>query len=402
MFRNPDDRLRFTPDETGGGTPAAPAATAPAAPAEGSQPAATSTSAAAVAASQATTPATAAGALTGAQAATAATGAPAPAAAPSWLDSFRKAGFNAPADENVAREQLLQSHRDAERLRPLATHLSAYQQHAAEFQQYLAEKQKRTSQPENTDWTARLGWNPPVYDPNLRYQVTTDAQGNIVPVPGAPPDVVSRYQTAQAFRQETVEKFLQNPFKFMEPAIRHIAGEIAVSQAQQGVGQYKEQQEAQSFVQQHSSWLFEQDGGKVKTQSVINPQTGRYESQQILSHWGKEFLNALQDAAKYGLPPEKQQDYALKAVQNSYMASDQYADEVYAKRQAAAAPAAASKPAETPRQAANSGFLQRANPANVPSPSANGGNAVPAPQTVNKMNLEQVMLKRFQDEGITV
>lgn len=386
MF-HPEDNFRFAPDDVTGGTPAAPAATASAG---------TETPAANVPAQAASTSTPAAPAASP----SAGTTVTQPAAAtPSWLDSFRKEGFNA-TDENAAREQLLQAHRDAERLRPLAPHLSAYQQHATEFQQFLAEKQKKTAQPAEADWTQKLGWNPPPYDANLRHQVTTDAQGNLIAVPGAPPDVVPRYQAAQAFRQEQVEKFLTNPFKYMEPAIRHIAGEIAASQAQQGVGQYREQQEAQTFVQQHSNWLFEQNEGKVKTQAVINPQTGRYESQQVLSKWGQHFLGSLNEAAKAGLTPEMQQKFALQSVQNAYMASNEYQDYIVDQRKTVA-PAAAAAPAVTPREAANATFTQRANPAQQPSPSANGGNAVPAPQTVNRNNLADVMRRRFEEAGVT-
>lgn len=330
---------------------------------------------------------------TGTSTAGTATTAAAPAAAPSWLDGFRKDGFTTTeTDEAKVRQQLLQSHRDAERLRPLAPALTAYQQHAQQFHQWLGEQQKAAAKPANEDWTSKF-WNPPASDFDaLRRQVTTDAQGNVVAAPGAAPDAVVKFQAAQAFRQAEVEKLLSNPFKYMEPAIRHIAEEIASKQAQQGVGQYREQQEAQTFIQQHSDWLFDKDDkGSVKTQSVFNPATGRHDSQQVLSQWGQRFVGHLNEAAQGGMPPAMQEKYALQAIQNEYMSSPAYAASVIAKAQPPAV--------GTPREQGNAKFLATANPAAAPA--ATGGNAVTTPTKVNRNNLAEVMLKRFQDAGVS-
>lgn len=401
---HPADKFLCNPNEPA----AAPAAStsAPTEPTATTTPAASATATAVP--SGATTPSagqqtSAAPASSGAASSAAGTSTPAAPAAPSWLEGFRSEGVTF-TDETQARQALIQSYRDAERLRPLAPTLSAYQQNAAQFNEWLAEKQKASQKPsQQADWTAELGWNPPPYDLNqLRLQITQDAQGNMVPVAGAPADVVSKYQAVQAFRQEQVEKLLTNPYKFMEPAIRKIAGEMASQQAQQGVGQYREQQEAQSFISQHSNWLFEAGAdGKPKTTAVINPQTGRYESQQVLSQWGKHFREQLELANSRGLPPDLQQEFALRSVQNAYMASPEYRNYLISQNQPAATAAAApAAPAATPRQAANAAFTQRANPAAPPQP--NGGSAVPAPQKIDRNNLEQVMLNRFREAGVTV
>ncbi len=320
-----------------------------------------------------------------------------PADAPaSWLDSFRKEGFQA-ADEATAQAQLLQSYRDAERLRPLAPHLSAYQQHATEFQQWLAEKNKRPpAAAESEDWTAKLGWNPPTWDPAWQHLVTKDDKGNLVGVPGAPHDIVVKYQAAQEFRSQQIEKFLQNPYKFMEPAIKHLAQQEASRYSTEGVGQYREQQEANKFIDEHKEWLFDQQNGAVKTRQVLNTQTGKYQTEKVLSRYGDLFVQNLNTAAKHGLPPDLQQSYALQAVQNAYMASPEYVKWIQSKQ----APASPAAPVTSARQQANAAFTQRANPATPPAPV--GGNATPAPQKVNRENLEQIMLSRFRDAGVTV
>ena len=122
MFvQNPEDKIRYAPDDPPAAA-AAPESPPSAAPASGSS-----------AQPETTTPA----AAPSTTANVAATGSPQPAvAAPSWLAPFQAAGF-AEKDEARATEALLQSYRDAERLRPMAPALAAYQQHAAQFQRTM-------------------------------------------------------------------------------------------------------------------------------------------------------------------------------------------------------------------------------------------------------------------------
>ncbi len=388
---HPENRFLYAPTEpAAAAAPAAPAI-APETPAASTTPAATT---------PATTPAAASAPATTATPAVGTTTAPVtPAASPaSWLDSFRKEGFNAD-NEDAARAQLLQSHRDAERLRPLAPALSAYQQHAGEFQKWLADKQKASAAPVADDWTKKLGWNHPEYNAAWKHQIVTDANGNMTPAPGAPADVVLKYQQAQSYRQEFIEKFLNNPGEALKPFMQHIAQEQAQQYAQQNVGQYREQQEATSFIDKHQSWLFDQDKGAPKTVQQLNPQTGRYESQKVLSKYGQAFVQHLQQGQQAGLSTEMQQSYALQAVQNAYMASPEYADYLIQQR-ATAAPAAAAAPVD-PRAAANAAFVAKANPA-APPTKGSAGNSTPAPVQVNRNNLEQVMLDRFRAEGVVI
>lgn len=381
LLSNPEDRFLYSPTE--------PAAAAPETAATIETPASSATSSAAA-------PTTT---ETPAQSSSAGTTTPAAASSPSsqasWLDSFRKEGFNAD-NEETARAQLLQSHRDAERLRPLAPALSAYQQHAQEFHKWLADQQKSRAVPVQEDWTRKLGWNPPEYNSAWRHQVRQDEKGNLVPVDGAPADIVLKYQQAQQYRQEFIEKFLTNPGETLKPYMQHVAQEMAQAYAQQNVGQYREQQEATQFIDKHQDWLFDkgQDGG-VKTVQQLNPQTGRYESQKVLSGYGQKFVQGLQEAAQAGMSPEMQQSYAMQAVQNAYLASPEYVEWAISQRQSVA-PAAA--PAD-PRVAANAAFTAAQNPAGAPAKPA-GGNSRTAPQAVTRENLESTMLARFREAGI--
>lgn len=397
--------FRFGPDEPAGGA-AAPAAAASPAPAASTP----SPSPAAPAAGQTTTVPAASSTPAGSSE-TPAGGTPAPAAAApaSWLDGFRAAGFQTQeTDETRVRAQLIQDARDAQQLRGLAPLATEYQQHQTEFQEFLQNKKKQQQQvAAESDWTKQLGWNPPEYDPNWVTQLQRKEDGSIVALPGAPADLPLKYQRYQAWRQQEVDKFIGNPFKYMEPAIKHLAGQIAAEQAQQNVGTYRDQVQAQTFIQKNSDWLFELDPATkdVKYELKFNAQTGRHDRNQVLSPHGRMFVERMQDYSKQGFTPEQQQDFAFKDVRLAYMQSPEYQNHLLSQRQAAAgqqtsgtAPAA---PVQTAREQANAAFTQKTNPATPPAPSA-GGNAVPAPQKVTKDNLAEVLLKRMKEQGVTV
>jgi hypothetical protein len=213
-----------------------------------------------------------------------------------------------------------------------------------------------------------------------------------------------KYQRYQQWRQGEVDKLMADPFKYMEPAIRKIAGEIASKQAEQNVGTYKEQVEAQSFIQKNSDWLFERDGqGGYKSQQRFNAQTGRYDTDKVLSPHGKMFVERLQEYSRQGLSPEQQNRFAFNDVRLAYMESGEYTSYLLSKQQTGQQGGAAAGGAtpETARQQANAAFIQKSNPATPPAPSA-GGNATPAPLKVTRENMHTVLLQRMKEQGVTV
>lgn len=400
QFWNNIGGFRFGPDDPpAGGSPAPTPAVA--------SPAATPTPSPSPAAAAATTtpPAASASLATGVGTTTSTPAAP----AASWLDGFRQAGvFGADVNEDAARQRLIQDSRDAAQLRQLAPLATEYQRHQGEFQEFLnRRKEEQAKQQANDDWTKKLGWNPPEFDPNWVSMLTRDDKGNVTAIPGAPADIALKYQRYEQWRRAEVDKLIANPFKYMEPAIRHLAGEMAQQTAQQSVGSYREQVEAQGFIQKHSDWLFAQDAsGQPKSESRFNPETGRHDSQKVLSDKGKMFVERLRDYAQQGLNPEQQQKFAFNDVRIAYMSSPEYQDYLLAERAKTTAAAGVASPAgaaatETARQAANAAFLSKSNPANPPAPSA-GGNTVPAPQAVTRHNIQDIMLKRMREQGVTI
>ena len=400
--------FRYAADEPVGGSspaaaPATPAASAPA-------PSTTSTPSPAAPAAGQTTTVPAASSSSGSAATPASSGGAPATSAPqaSWLDGFRAAGYQTQeTDESRVRAQLIQDARDAQQLRGLAPLATEYQQHQQEFQEYLKQTWQKKQDAAPEDWTKQLGWNPPEYDPTWVTQLKRNEDGSIVALPGAPADLPMKYQRYQQWRQAEVDKFIGNPFKYMEPAIKHLAGQIAAEQAQSNVGSYKDQVEAQGFIQQHSDWLFENDSvtGGARQQSRFNAQTGKYDTQKVLSGNGKLFVERMQDYQRQGLSPQQQQQFAFNDVRIAYMSSPEYQNYLLSQRTAPAAEpvggAAPAVPAPTARQQANASFTQKTNPATPPAPSA-GGNAVPAPQKVTRDNMADILLKRMREQGVTI
>lgn len=378
------DNILFSPGEPAG-APAAPSTPASAEPAA----APSSQTPSAPSGTPQVSPAPAAEGAAG-------TSSPAAPSSPSWLDGLRKAGWSGTeTDEQKIIQQLVQADRDAAQLRPIAPYATQYMQHAEAFQRWRQEQQRQQTPPQQ-DWTAQLGWNPPPWDPNWRHQVTQDAQGNLVAVPGASPDVVPKYRAYQEFRTQQIDKFLENPHKYIAPTVQMIATQIAQQYSQQNVGQYRETVGAQQFVAQNSPWLYEQDGqGGIKQTQVINPQTGRYEFTKVLSPHGMMFRDKVMEYAQMGLPVEQQSALALRDVQLAYAVSQLNVQQQQANGQQQAQPANG-QPA-TPRQAANAAFLQANNPAGR----RPGGNANPAPTPVTRQNFEQVLLQRMKDAGVS-
>lgn len=310
--------------------------------------------------------------------------------APSWLSAFKERGI-AFDDEKKAIEALAQAHRDAETLRPLSPYVSAYQQHQADFHKWLQEREAPPA-PKQEDWTAELGWKPPEWNPAWQTMIRDDGNGNIVPAPGAPPDVVAKYNAYRAFRAEQADRLLQNPYEYMQPAIKHWAEKIAQDIVQRELSQYRNQQDADRFVAEASPWLYVNENGQPKVEKVFNPQTGRYEARKVLSPWGELFGDKVAQRQRWyqekGIPidQEEMKQWAMTQVQIAYLMSQ---------AQQPSAPAAPAEPPKTPREQANDDFLQRNNPA-ARKP---GSNSVPAKQKVTESNLEEQLATALKASG---
>jgi hypothetical protein len=335
----------------------------------------------------------------------------APAAAapaqPSWLSQLRESGVDlGTEDESAARTQLAQMHKDWTQLRQLQPYLTAYMHHAPKFTEWLTQQQAAAKpaptpgQPSNDPFWKPY-FNPPEYNPAWEKQIVRDDKGNLMPAPGAPADVVARYQAYQQFRQDHAERFLQNPHEYMAPTIQHIAKQVAEQLIRDQLSQRDNQSSNREFLQQNSAWLYELDAtGQPKTTPTFNPMSGQMVQGPVLSQWGQLFQKyakdrqSYQQQAGYAFDERDMKDYALAMVQRDYA--------IHMARNPQAAtppPGAPGVPAKTPQQAANDAFLKNNNPP-AAQPGTNG-NTVPKPVEVNRMNLEQVLAERMKGIGIS-
>ena len=243
------------------------------------------------------------------------------AAAPGWRDHLKSQGYDLSGiqDDAAAAQYIGSALKQAQQAMQYARYGQEVAPHYDEFQKWRQEQQRQAQaqQQGQKPWWAQdpIGWNPPEYDPGWASLVARDAQGNLVPMPGAPANVVQKYQEYMLHRQQTADKFMSNPHAFIEPTVRHLAKQIAEQAIQEHLGQYKDMESAKSFVQQHASWLHQLDGGG---QPMRNPVSGEL----MLSPWGERFKVHVQQAQDYGMNQQAQQEWAMTKVQMEYAAQE--------------------------------------------------------------------------------
>lgn len=329
--------------------------------------------------------------------ASAATGAGAPGGAPDpsgappggtpaqqqaqWLASLRAKGIPVPEDEGTATNMLAGLWQRNQQFQQVQPHFQQYLANQKAFQDWQAAQQKTQQQPGQKPWYSEF-YQPPEYNPQWESMLTRDADGNITALPGTPPDVLAKYQQWASFRQQQVQKFANNPYEFMEPAIKHLAKQIAEETIGQRLGQQSEVQFAKNFLAENAGWLYERT---PQGQAAVDPMTW----QPLLSKWGNSFRDYVQEAEqKLGIKTaEGQQKYALALVQRDYAIANQ--------QQAPAAPAAPAAPQQTALQQANGAFLQNLGGGNPTTPPSQ-----PVPPN-QPLNLGAMLRKGFKANGIT-
>ncbi len=335
-------------------------------------------------------------------------GAPAAPAQPSWLQQLRDSGVDlGTQDETQARQQLTQMYRDWNQLRPLSPYVSAYLQHSKEFAQWLQQRDNSkpagapspgTANPNDPYW--KDYFNPPEYNPLWEKQIVKDANGNLMPAPGAPADVVARYQAYAQFRQDQAERFMQNPHAYIEPTVKHLARQIAEQIVNERLSKKDATSAAREFVHQNANWLYELDPqGQPKMAQVFNPMNGQYDQSPVLSVWGQAFQRYARERQSYqqqrGFFDEADmKSYALAMVQRDYAVA-----KLNNQSPTPAAPNQPVAPPPSPQTQANDTFLKRNNPP-AAQPGTNG-NSRSIPAEVTRMNLEQRMLEGLKSAGFS-
>lgn len=328
---------------------------------------------------------------------------------PSWLDNLRSSGIDAGKDEKEALAFIQRIHQERqalEQLRPYVPHVNAYLQNAQKFNEWQRSQQgqQAPASPSGKPWDKY--WTPPEYNTAWQSQITKDANGNLVPVQGAPPDVVLKYQQYQQYRSEQAQKFMDNPHEYIAPTVEAIARQQAEQIVQQHLKSIQDRQAAQTFTQTHAGWLFDLDPstGQPKMQMQVDPQTGQTQNVRVLSQWGNQFSQYVQqvtnDQHTRGYHDEAQiQQIAMSLIQRDFAVWKLNSQQQTPLPQNTQATASQATPPLTPQQQANQAFLDRANPPGKQGVPARGNVKQPEPEKVSKRNLERVMREELAKAG---
>ena len=314
-------------------------------------------------------------------------------------------GMQLHADDRQAAQQLVRLHQEYARQQQYAPYVNSYMQHQQAFSEWMRGQQqgqqsRQPAQAQQPQTWYSGSWNPPEYNPAWEQLITKDAMGNLVPVQGAPPDVVPKYLAHLQHQREFAQKFWQNPYGTMEEPIRNLIREEAQKIAAGQLDRYQEVQSAKAFTQENDAWLFQRGpDGRPQQTLVWNPTTGRQETQAVLSVWGQKLRDYALEEAQYqqtrGIyDPERQKQVAMQKVEREaaiyrlqQIQQAQQPPQTWAgARQAAqSAPAA---PAQSPLEQANQAFTMRYSNA-APGQRGSGGNSVTAPTPDGRFNIEQ-------------
>lgn len=98
------------------------------------------------------------------------------------------------------------------------------------------------------------------FDEKWLTMVTRDEDGNLIPAPGAPKDIVDKILNFARTREGRINEFVKNPRRFIREAIGReiIAEAIAAvrSHLSEAIGQTADQLKFQEFAQKHKEMLF--------------------------------------------------------------------------------------------------------------------------------------------------
>lgn len=196
------------------------------------------------------------------------------------------------ADDRQALSHLAQKAKEA-----VDAHLRADQ--ANQIAQQLAAARREPEPPPKSE-KLPYEWNPPEYNKGWLSQVrVNDETGQLEPVNGGSAETVAKIQRYAQFRRDAEDRFWENPYGFIEPFLNHQVEQLLGPAIESRLDQYAEQQQARSFIDKNSDWLFEQ-------------------GTQQFSKDGEVFYNALTQAPQ-GLSPADQQRYAMQVVENTRM-----------------------------------------------------------------------------------
>jgi hypothetical protein len=170
---------------------------------------------------------------------------------------------------------------------------------ANQIREYLQQRQQPQQQ-------APPAWQPPEFDERWMSLVQRDeGTGVFYAKPGVDPAIA---QKVNAYA-EWQSKFQRNPAEVIEPMVATRAQEIAQNLVREQFETYRREQEARQILQQHASWIYQQD---QQGRPIANPNTG----QPQLSPLGARYASIVSELTQVGITDPRVQDtYAYRILQ---------------------------------------------------------------------------------------
>lgn len=211
-------------------------------------------------------------------------------------------------DDRAALAQVAQIYQQLPQIRQLAMVGEQVYPYLSQFRGWLTEQQQRQQQAQQpAPW-----WKAPEYDPAWVTKLTRDpATGQIVPVQGAPPDIVAKFTAWSEHRQNFLDKFAQNPIDAIKPGIQQLVQEMIAPALQQATIQQNEARRAEALVSQNADWLHE----RTPTGDYARDQFGN----KVLSVWGQRYAGYAQQAQQLGIAgTDNMHNYAMGLVERDF------------------------------------------------------------------------------------
>jgi hypothetical protein len=231
----------------------------------------------------------------------------------------------------------------------------------------------------------------PVLDPGVAAYLTTDASGNVVERPGAPPGTLAQYESHQRAKGQFLAKLTEDPRGALGPLLEEMqasAVEKAKAEVLAEQAKARNAEVAARIVDANAEWLFEKDAAGQRV-VVTDPLTGRSEYKR--TEGGEWWATAANQLMQAGITDPVLVDRYAKAI--AFQTAYQKANATQP-----AAPAAPAVPPPAPAAAPDlkTAFLNRipgAAPGSLTPPGSN-----PAPAT-RKLSLQEAMLQSLTTAG---
>lgn len=210
---------------------------------------------------------------------------------------------DASSDEDAAR-QLVAYLQNTQRVQQQRE----YQLHQYHQQLQQLQAQREAVQSPAAQAPAKSKWEAPEYDPAWLNLVRKDAEGNLVAVPGAQPDLPQKLQAYAEWQRQQEQKFYQNPGEFILPQIQDQVRDLIRSEIEGGLAQRQSEAFVRNVVAQNADWIYAKDPAG---NTAIDPTTGS----PLMTAEGQRYFQYAQQAVQLGIGDPVQQDaYARRQL----------------------------------------------------------------------------------------